>query len=241
MNPSDRTVAPRVRVTGNRFIDSLPAATVEAIARIADLRTYPEGTELARRGDLVGEVYFPTGGAIAHVEPGEGEATIEIAAIGRDGVSGFEALLGVAEAQFTRVTTLPLATFCVDAPALGRIYASSEPFRALLGRYAVASIRLASMRAACRDHHLVDRRLAGWILALYRLSNSPELRVTHALVAQLLGAERAGITRAYGRLAAAGAIRYERGRIRVRDEARLGAAACGCADAATAVSASVYA
>jgi CRP-like cAMP-binding protein len=238
--PSHSHEAVRARLTGNRFLDSLPPQDTEAIARFADLKTWPVGTELARRGEPVERVYFPIAGAIAHVESLRREGAVEIAAIGRDGVSGFEPLLGVGEAQFTRITTLPLAAFCADVRRLGRIAAGSDAFRSLLGRYAVASIRLAGMRAACRDHHLLERRLASWILALYRSSNAPDLRVTHALAAQLLGAERGGITRAYGRLAAAGAIRHERGRIQVRDATRLAAAACRCAAESQAVAAAVY-
>jgi hypothetical protein len=60
------------------------------------------------------------------------------------------------------------------------------------------------------------------------------------LAAQLLGAERAGITRAYARVARTGSIRYERGRIRVRDAASLAAASCACPAESRTVLSAVY-
>ncbi len=225
---------------GNRFLDALPPDAVDALARVADLRTWAECAELAHRGDPVDCLYFPISGAIAHVESQDGVPSVEVAAIDREGVSGFEALFGVAAAQFTRVTTIPLAAFCIDVRPLRRIFESSGAFRRLLGRYAIATIRLAGLRAACRGHHLLEHRLAGWIAALHATSTGPELRVTHALAARLLGAERAGVTRAYARLAETGAIRYERGRIRVRGAGLLAAAACPCLAESRAVLDAVY-
>jgi CRP-like cAMP-binding protein len=216
------------RIFGNRFLDALPPEDVDAIAGVAELRTWTEGTRLARRGDPVDRVVFPISGTVAHVDSPEGVPSVEVASIDHDGVSGFEALFGVGSAQFTRLTLVPLAAVCVDVQPLCRIFEGSGAFRTLLGRYAVASIRLAGVRAACRGHHLLEHRLAGWIFALHETSSGAELRVTHAVAARLLGAERAGITRAYARIARTGAIRYERGRISVRDAAALAAASCGC-------------
>jgi CRP-like cAMP-binding protein len=228
------------RLFGNRFLDALPPEDADAIARIAELRTWTQGTQLARRGDPVDRVYFPIGGSIAHLDSHTGVPSVEVAAIDRDGVSAFEALFGVSSAQFTRLTLVPLAAVCVEVRPLGRISEDSGAFRELLGRYAVASIRQAGLRAACRGHHLLEHRLAGWIHALHETSRATELRVTHALAARLLGAERAGITRAYARIARTGAIRYERGRISVRDAASLAAASCGCLAESRSVLNAVY-
>jgi hypothetical protein len=42
------------RAFGNRFLDALPLDGVDAIARVADLQTWTEGTQVARRGDRSG-------------------------------------------------------------------------------------------------------------------------------------------------------------------------------------------
>jgi hypothetical protein len=114
------------RAFGNRFLDALPPDDVDGIARVADLQTWTEGTQLARRGDPIDRVYFPISGSIAHVESPVGAPWVEVAAIDRAGISGFEALFDVSAAQFTRLTTrLPLAAVCVDVRPLRRIYENS--------------------------------------------------------------------------------------------------------------------
>jgi hypothetical protein len=65
------------RAFGNRFLDALPQDDVDAIARVAELRTWTEGTQLARRGDPVDRVYFPVGGAIAHVKSQDGALWVD--------------------------------------------------------------------------------------------------------------------------------------------------------------------
>ena len=57
---------------------------------------------------------------------------------------------------------------------------------------------------------------------------SNELRMTHELIANMLGVRREGVTEAAGELQADGLIQYSRGRITVLDRAKLEARVCEC-------------
>ena len=82
--------------------------------------------------------------------------------------------------------------------------------------------------AVCNRHHSVDQQLCRWLLlSLDRLA-SDELQMTQELIANMLGVRREGVTEAAGKLQADGLIEYRRGRIRVRDRARLEARVCEC-------------
>ena len=52
--------------------------------------------------------------------------------------------------------------------------------------------------------------------------------LSHAFLAQMLGTRRPSVTAALGRLQRGGGIDYTRGRLSVRDRARLAAASCPC-------------
>ena len=57
---------------------------------------------------------------------------------------------------------------------------------------------------------------------------SDTLQLTHEFIATMLGARRAGVTLAAGRLQAANIIRYNRGKVVVLDRKKLEGASCEC-------------
>jgi CRP-like cAMP-binding protein len=228
------------RATGNRFVDALPDDVVDAITRAGDFRVLAEGTRVAQRGEPVRDVIFPVSGAIAHVEEhGDGRRT-EIAAIGCEGVSAFEALLDQPRAQFSAIASVPASALAIDVRKLQPIYAGCALFGRLLRRYAIASIRLAAISAACERHDHLTARLARWLLALYDHAGTAELAVTHERAARMLGVRRPGVTRAAAEIAGTGAVRWERARLQLVDAARLESLACGCYAEAKAVIDEVY-
>jgi len=219
---------PERQTTGNRIIDALPRDVADAVARAGDLRVLAEGEWVARRGDRVRDVIFPVSGAIAHLEEHRDGHTTTIASIGSNGASGFEALLDQPFAQFGAVASVPASVVAVDVRKLRPIHDASPGFRRLLLRYAVASIRIAAISAACARHDYLTARLARWLLELHDHAGGADLAVTHDRAARMLSVRRPGVTRAAALIAATGAIRWDRGRLHLVDAARLEASACGC-------------
>jgi CRP-like cAMP-binding protein len=225
---------------GNRFVDVLSADVAAALTRAADLRVLPGGTLLARRGDPIRELYLPLSGAITHLEEHADGRSAEVASIGSAGISGFEALLGEPRAQWSRVTVVPSSAFVLELAWMRRLYAANEDVRSLISRYAVASIRLAGISAACERHHYLSARLARWLLQLHDHVGTLELAITQDYAAKLLGAQRSGVTRAYAELARSGSVRWDRRRLVVRDSSGLEPFACGCYAEAKVVVDGVY-
>jgi CRP-like cAMP-binding protein len=219
---------PERRPAGNRFVDALPPEIADALTRAADFRVLDGGMVVAGRGEPIREVYFPVSGALAHLEEHTDGRSVEIASVGSEGISGFEALLGEPLAQWSRVTVVPSAVFAVDLRRMRRIYHASADVRALINRYAVASIRLAGISAACERHHYLSPRLARWLLQLHDHVGTAELTLTQDTAAKLLGAQRSGVTRAYAELARSRSVRWDRARLVVRDPHGLAESACGC-------------
>jgi len=89
--------------------------------------------------------------------------------------------------------------------------------------------------AVCNKEHLLEARLARWLLMTQDRAPLGPVHATHEFLAAALGVRRAGITRAAATLQRRQLIAYHRGVLTVLDRAGLQAAACGCyaADCAT--------
>ena len=97
-----------------------------------------------------------------------------------------------------------------------------------VNRYLYVLISQLATSAACLRFHLIEPRLARWLLMSEDHAEAKSFRVTHEFLAFMLGVRRVGITTAAGALQRAGLIEYHRGGITVLDRKGLEAAACSC-------------
>jgi CRP-like cAMP-binding protein len=203
---------------------------------LAQLRPSLTPVELARNqvlfrsGEPVEHVYFVEQGMVSLLmEPGAGQAGIEVGMVGPEGMAGFSTLLGVHPIALHHTAVqvpgsalqMPLTFFrdCLDCmPALRERCLS----------YLSTVIIQISQTAACMGRHHLDERCADRLLAACDRIESHNLPLTHSTLAAMLGVRRAGVTVTVGRLQNAGLVRCGRGHIEVLDHAGLERVACGC-------------
>jgi CRP-like cAMP-binding protein len=213
---------------GNHLLGSLPSHEWQALAphlELVHLRTEQLLCDTAQR---IHHVYFPTTAIISLLSTMEDGGSVEIAAVGREGMTGVPVLTGGETMPYRVQVQCSGFAYRVSAQALRQHFASSEFLRRLMLLYMHALLTQVAQTAACNRHHSLSRQLCRWLLLETDRANSPELSVTQQLIADMLGVRREGITEAAGKLHNDGLIHHSRGHIRILDRQGLEARACEC-------------
>jgi CRP-like cAMP-binding protein len=102
--------------------------------------------------------------------------------------------------------------------------------RAMLLRYAQATLSAVAQSAACNRLHMLEQRCARWLLTAHDRAGDDKFSMTHEFLAMMLGVRRAGVTLAAQSLQiqSAGLITYNHGIMSVIDRKGLEAASCEC-------------
>lgn len=183
---------------------------------------------LCEPGALMRYVYFPTQGFISLIAKVEGSAGVEVGMIGHEGMLGAHLWLGVSTAPLHALVQGAGAALRLDSAAFMAEMASSATLQGLMKRYLyVLMVQLANS-AACQRFHMIDARLARWLLMSEDRAKASTFHVTQEFLAHMLGVRRVGVTHAASALQHAGLIQYHRGKVLVTDRSGLEREACGC-------------
>jgi CRP-like cAMP-binding protein len=217
-----------MRPTSNRLLDLLPPAELARLRPHLSSEVLSLNQTLQARGKPVKSVFFPTSGMISIVAMMRDGAAVEVGVAGREGMLGVQAVLGDDLSINEAMVQIPGSALRIAADVLRREAQASSELRAVLLRYVQAILNLATQSAACNRAHLLEQRLARWLLTARDRADTDRLPLTHEFIAMMLGVRRAGVTVAAPSLQTAGLIQYAHGRITIADREGLEVAACEC-------------
>ena len=218
----------RTATITNQLLDRMPerdrAPFIDACERV-DLEL---GKVLDQPGATIRHVYFPLGGFVSLLAPIDRAEALEVALAGNEGLYGLPAAFGIKVSPVRGIVQGAGSAYRME-PAVFRSRLARVPaLRASVDRYSHVVIRQLMQAAGCNRFHVVEQRLARWLLMTADRAHSPILRITHEFLAYMLGVRRVGITEAAGALQRAGLIRYSRGILNILDRKGLERAACAC-------------
>jgi CRP-like cAMP-binding protein len=218
----------RSAVLTNRLLARLPLDAVQRIAGLDKHVTLERGAVLCESGQLLRHVYFPLSGSISLMIAFDGGAALEVGTVGREGMFGIPVVLGARRSPQQAVVRLGGSAIRLGAPELLEELRRGGRLTARLGLYVHALMCRLEQAAGCAAFHSIDKRVARSMLAAQDRTGSPEVRITQAMLATLLGVTRGSVTLAAQALQVRGLIRYSRGLVTVLDRAGLLDAACSC-------------
>lgn len=207
---------------GNRLLRALPSSDFALLALHLTRVAFAVGDEIAAVGEKIEEVRFPEAGVagiLAHIDC---ERRLAVGLIGHEGMIGWPVLLGEDRWPHDVAMRAEAGTALrISAPSLLAAVEESPSLRAALLRFVHVFELQVSQNVCSALIHPVDRRMARWILLYHDRVQGDEITLTHEEFRLMLGVRRSSVTDALHRLEAERAVRGLRGRVVVRDRAKL--------------------
>lgn len=212
----------------NRLLAALPERDQRQILSNCEAVELQRSEVISEPGDRIRAAYFPTDSFVSLVTPPVDHSGLEVRLVGNEGMVGTPLILGVEVTQIRTFVQGAGPAWRLSSEEFGAALRQSHALEARLHLYLEVLMNQSAQLLTCTRFHLVEARLARWLLMTQDRAHSDHFHVTHEILALLLGVRRVGVTKAASALQARKLIRYHRGDVTVLDRAGLQGAACVC-------------
>ena len=212
----------------NLLLASLPKKTYRDLLPGLVPSTLAFGEVLYEPDARMRHVYFPSSCLVSLLTIADRHFALEVGMVGREGMVGVALALGVPLSPVRALVQGGGAALRMSSGRFERALRHSPALQDCVHGYIHGLMNQISHAAACNRFHVVEARLARWLLMTRDRLGAGEFRMTHEFLAAMLGVRRVGVTEAASALQRRRLIQYSRGLIRILNDAGLEAASCSC-------------
>ncbi|BAU63165.1 hypothetical protein STA3757_05230 [Stanieria sp. NIES-3757] len=212
----------------NQLLAALPNSEYQRLLPHLEIVQLSVGEILYQSYETIKYVYFPHQGMISLVAIMENGTTTEVGIVGKEGLTGISTILGSDCSIHCAMVQIVGSASRIEVDLLRQEFNRGGRLQKLLLLYTQARLTQITQNAACYSQHLIEQRLARWLLTVDDCVQQDSFSLTQELIATMLGVRRSGITKAANLLQQAEIIRYNRGNIMILNRAALETVSCEC-------------
>ena len=228
---SERAVAgrvPRPESTQNSLLAAVSRKEYRRLLGMLEPVTLTFGDVLYEPGDVISHVYFPGVSLVSLLTLVDHHLALEVGLVGREGMVGIPLALGVGVSSTRALVQGAGVAMRMKSAHFLKELGRSLPLQCAILRYTHALMAQVARTAACNRFHVVEERLARWLLMTRDRVQTNDFPMTQEFLSHMLGVRRVGVTKAARALQKRGLIEYSRGHISIVDSHGLEGAACSC-------------
>lgn len=212
----------------NIILGALTKEEFQRIASNSNRISLSDSEILYQPDDKIDYIYFPETAVVSQFCILEDGRTIEIAMIGKEGITGQAAIYGSQTANYWTQVSVAGKALKISLDVVKQEFDRCETLQTRLLNYFNQYTTQISNRVICNNYHLIEKRFCSWLLMLCDRHGSEEFTLTHSHIAGYLGVHRPSFTHVAKKLREREIIDYCRGNLSVLNRSELLKYACEC-------------
>lgn len=212
----------------NKILAALSPAEYELLLNHLEMVTLTFGEILYEPGNRISHVYFPNNSLVSLLTMVDQHQALEVGMVGPEGIIGMTLALGATITPFRALVQGSGSALRMKAEDFQSLMLVNSTLRNEVLQYAHALMTQIAQTAACNRFHVIESRLARWLLMTRDRLLSNQFHLTQEFLGHMLGVRRVGVTNAALALKRHGLIDYSRGNIDIVNGSGLEEASCSC-------------
>lgn len=219
------SISPRT----NRLLAQLASPALSRLRPFLQFYEHEVGESLVEEAQRTQYMHFPVTGVISRMVQDHSGKSNEFGVCGREGAVGLSALSGGTPIRplTTSLVVVKTAGYRIDARIIEAELQNAE-LRSIIIRYFRYVLAEAMLTSFCNKYHSLHQQFCRILLLMTDRVPVSEIRTTHQMMSQIVGARREAITQIVGRLHSDKILTLHRGTLRIMDQEGLLTHTCEC-------------